>query len=78
MNIGVVLLANNGEFRYKIATKRQRVTRFFETLEHKVYLRARNEVEDEFNRLVGFFASQKVRSAYSPALSSTLSILAKR
>ncbi|WP_460055471.1 DUF3037 domain-containing protein [Pseudomonas sp. S2_D06] len=59
VNIGVVLLANNGEFRYKIATKRQRVTRFFETLEHKVYLRARNEVEDEFNRLVGFFASQK-------------------
>ena len=59
VNIGVVLLANNGEFRFRIATKRQRVTRFFETLEHKVYLRAKSEIEDEFNRLVSFFAQNK-------------------
>ncbi|MGY1882274.1 DUF3037 domain-containing protein [Pseudomonas reactans] len=56
VNIGVVLLANTGEFKFKIATKRQRVTRFFETLEHKVYLRAKGEIEDELNRLVDFFA----------------------
>jgi hypothetical protein len=59
VNIGIVLLANNGEFRFRIATKRQRVTRFFETLDHKVYLRARSEVEEEFSRLVGFFTSRK-------------------
>ncbi|MBH3368886.1 DUF3037 domain-containing protein [Pseudomonas carnis] len=56
VNIGIVLLASNGEFKFKIATKRQRITRFFETLEHKVYLRAKDEVEDELNRLVGFCA----------------------
>ncbi|MCD7040689.1 DUF3037 domain-containing protein [Pseudomonas sp. MAFF 311095] len=59
VNIGIVLLANTGEFRFKIAAKRQRVTRFFETLEHKVYLRAKSEVEDEFNRLADFFARHK-------------------
>lgn len=59
VNIGVVLLANNGEFRFKVASRRQRVTRFFETLEPRVYLRARNEVEDEFNRLTGFFITHK-------------------
>jgi len=59
VNIGIVLLANNGEFRFKIATRRQRVTRFFETLDSKVYIRARNEVDEELNRLVGFFASRR-------------------
>ncbi len=59
VNIGIVLLANNGEFRFKIATRRQRVTRFFETLDSKVYTRARNEVTEELSRLVGFFASRR-------------------
>lgn len=59
VNIGIVLLANNGEFRFKIATRRQRVTRFFETLDSKVYIRARNEVDEELKRLVGFFASRR-------------------
>lgn len=59
VNIGVVLLANNGEFHYKITSKRQRVTRFFQTLDHKVFLRARNEVDEEFARLVGFFAAHR-------------------
>jgi hypothetical protein len=57
VNIGIVLLANNGEFRFKVTNKRQRVTRFFPTLDYKVFLRARNEVESEFTRLIGFFAS---------------------
>lgn len=59
VNIGIVLLTNNGEFRFKIATRRQRVTRFFETLDSKVYIRARNEVDEELTRLVGFFASRR-------------------
>ncbi|MGH8388196.1 MAG: DUF3037 domain-containing protein [Pseudomonas sp.] len=59
VNIGIVLLANNGEFRYRITNKRQRVTRFFETLDHKVFLRARDEVESEFARLVGFSADNR-------------------
>ena len=59
VNIGIVLLANNGEFRFKIANRRQRVTRFFETLDSKVYIRARNEVDEELNRLAGFFASRR-------------------
>lgn len=59
VNIGIVLLSNTGEFGFKIAPKRQRVTRFFETLEHKVYLRAKAEIEDEFSRLVDFFARHK-------------------
>ncbi|AZF14777.1 DUF3037 domain-containing protein [Pseudomonas sp. R3-18-08] len=62
VNIGIVLLANTGEFKFKVAAKRQRVTRFFETLEHKVYLRAKGEVEDEFNRLVEFFANHKTET----------------
>ncbi|MNP20046.1 hypothetical protein D3C76_1126030 [compost metagenome] len=59
MNIGIVLLANNGEFRYRLTNKRQRVTRFFETLDHKVFIRARDEVEAEFARLVGFCADHR-------------------
>ncbi|WP_313489151.1 DUF3037 domain-containing protein [Stutzerimonas nitrititolerans] len=59
VNIGIVLLASNGEFRYKIAPTRQRVTRFFPTLDYKVYLRARNEVDQEFARLSGFFAKHR-------------------
>lgn len=59
VNIGIVLLANNGEFHFKVTSKRQRVTKFFPTLDYKVYLRARNEVESEFARLVGFFAKHR-------------------
>lgn len=59
VNIGIVLLANNGDFRFKIATRRQRVTRFFDTLDSKIYIRARNEIDEELSRLVGFFASHR-------------------
>ena len=59
VNIGVVLLANNGEFHYKVEGTRQRVTRFFKTLDYKVYIRARDEVTEEFNRLATFFGSHK-------------------
>lgn len=59
VNIGIVLLANNGEFRFKIATRRQRVTRFFETLDYRIYLRARHEIDTELHRLTGFFASRR-------------------
>lgn len=55
VNIGIVLLANNGEFHYKIEAKRQRVTQFFHKLDSKIYIRARNEVEQELARLSGFF-----------------------
>ena len=44
VNIGVVLLASNGEFHYQLDRTRQRVTRFFKTLDHKIYLRARDEI----------------------------------
>lgn len=67
VNIGIVLLSNNGEFRYKVAARRQRVTRFFPTLDYKVYLRARNEVEREFARLVGFFAKHREQVTVSTA-----------
>lgn len=55
VNIGVVLIANNGDFRFKIEKKRQRVTNFFSSLEAKIYLRARREMEAELTRLSGFF-----------------------
>ncbi|MEP9320437.1 DUF3037 domain-containing protein [Pseudomonas sp. LABIM340] len=56
VNIGVVLLASNGEFRYKIETKRQRVTQFFHKLDSKIYIRARTEVDQELARLSSFFS----------------------
>ncbi|WP_439884458.1 DUF3037 domain-containing protein [Pseudomonas syringae] len=59
VNIGVVLLATNGEFHYQLDRTRQRVTRFFKTLDHKVYLRAREEVRSELARLEGFFTERK-------------------
>lgn len=59
VNIGIVLLANNGEFRFKITHTRRRVTQFFPTLDHTVFIRARREMEIEFNRLVGFFVNQR-------------------
>lgn len=59
VNIGVVLLANNGEFHFQLDRTRQRVTRFFKTLDHKIYLRARDEVRAELTRLEHFFAERK-------------------
>lgn len=59
VNIGVVLLASNGEFRYKIETKRQRITQFFSKLDSQIYIRARKEVEQELARLSGFFSVNK-------------------
>lgn len=59
VNIGVVLLANNGEFHFELDRTRQRVTRFFKTLNHKIYLRARDEVRAELQRLEIFFAEHK-------------------
>ena len=59
VNIGVVLIANNGDFRFKIERKRQRVTNFFPSLEAKIFLRARREIEAELNRLSGFFTTNR-------------------
>lgn len=59
VNIGIVLLANNGEFRFKVVQTRKRVTHFFPTLDHRVYIRARSEVEDELYRLTDFFAKHR-------------------
>ncbi|MFW3895316.1 DUF3037 domain-containing protein [Pseudomonas bharatica] len=59
VNIGIVLIANNGDFRFKIEKKRQRVTNFFPSLEAKIFLRARREVEAELTRLSGFFTANR-------------------
>ncbi|KTC60157.1 MULTISPECIES: DUF3037 domain-containing protein [Pseudomonas syringae group] len=59
VNIGVVVLASNGEFHYQLDRTRQRVTRFFKTLDHKIYLRARDEVRAELTRLESFFTERK-------------------
>lgn len=68
VNIGVVLIANNGDFRFKIEKKRQRVTNFFPSLEAKIFLRARHEIEAELTRLSGFFTTK--RSDLSAILST--------
>lgn len=54
VNIGIVLIANNGDFRFKIEKKRQRVTNFFPSLDAKIFLRARKEIDVELARLSGF------------------------
>lgn len=59
VNIGVVLIANNGDFRFKMEKKRQRVTNFFPSLESKIYLRARHEMEAELARLSVFFTTYR-------------------
>lgn len=59
VNIGIVLIANNGDFRFKIEKKRQRVTNFFPSLEAKIFLRARREIEAELTRLSGFFTANR-------------------
>ncbi|WP_285275264.1 DUF3037 domain-containing protein [Halopseudomonas bauzanensis] len=59
VNIGVVLFASNGDFRFKIASKRQRVTRFFDKLDAKIYISARNEIDEELARLSTFFVKHR-------------------
>jgi hypothetical protein len=59
VNIGIVLVANNGDFRFKIEKKRQRITNFFPSLDSKILIRARNEVERELDRLSGFFTANR-------------------
>jgi hypothetical protein len=59
VNIGIVLIANNGDFRFKIEQKRQRVTNFFPSLESKIFQRARREMNAELARLSGFFTQNR-------------------
>lgn len=59
VNIGIVLIANNGDFRFKIEKKRQRITNFFPSLDWKILIRARREVELEMVRLSGFFTANR-------------------
>jgi hypothetical protein len=59
VNIGIVLIANNGDFRFKIEHKRQRVTNFFPSLESKIFQRARREMNTELARLSGFFTQNR-------------------
>lgn len=54
VNIGIVLIANNGDFRFKIEKKRQRITNFFPSLDAKIFVRARREIDVELARLSGF------------------------
>ncbi|MGK9617065.1 DUF3037 domain-containing protein, partial [Salmonella enterica subsp. enterica] len=54
MNIGIVLIANNDDFRFKIEKKRQRITNFFPSLEAKIFVRARREIDVELARLSSF------------------------
>lgn len=59
VNIGIVLIANNGDFRFKIEPKRQRVTNFFPSLESKIFQRAKREMNAELSRLSGFLAQNR-------------------
>ncbi|EGH21006.1 MULTISPECIES: DUF3037 domain-containing protein [Pseudomonas syringae group genomosp. 2] len=59
VNIGIVLFANNGDFRFAVETKRQRVTTFFPSLDAKIFIRARKEVHAELARLSGFFTNHR-------------------
>lgn len=68
VNIGVVLIANNGDFRFKIEAKRKRVTDFFPSLDSKIFLRARREMDAELSRLSSFFT---VNRSDLPALLGT-------
>lgn len=59
VNIGIVLIANNGDFRFKIEKKRQRITHFFPKLDPKIFMRARREMDAELNRLSSFFTANR-------------------
>lgn len=52
VNIGIVLLASNGDFQFKIElAKYKRVSDFFHTLNKNIYLRARAELNNELERV---------------------------
>ncbi|WP_339441341.1 DUF3037 domain-containing protein [Pseudomonas proteolytica] len=59
VNIGIVLIANNGDFRFKIEQKRQRVTHFFPSLDSKIFQRAKREMTAELSRLSGFLTQNR-------------------
>lgn len=59
VNIGIVLIANNGDFRFKVEKKRQRITHFFPKLDPKTFMRARREMDAELNRLSSFFTANR-------------------
>ncbi|MEE4133049.1 DUF3037 domain-containing protein [Pseudomonas viridiflava] len=59
VNIGIVLIASNGDFRFKIEKKRQRITNFFPSLDSKIFQRARREIESEMHRLSTFFTGNR-------------------
>ncbi|KAA0995479.1 DUF3037 domain-containing protein [Pseudomonas sp. ANT_J12] len=59
VNIGIVLFANNGDFRFAVEAKRQRVTTFFPSLDAKIFIRARKEMNAELARVSGFFTSRR-------------------
>ncbi|MGY2337941.1 DUF3037 domain-containing protein [Pseudomonas sp. SDO5532_S415] len=63
VNIGIVLIANNGDFRFKIEKKRQRVTNFFPSLDAKIFVRARREIDVELARLSGFLTVNREDTA---------------
>ncbi len=76
VNIGVVLLASNGEFHYKVEeSKLQRVTQFFHTLDKAIYVRARDELSEELARVSGFMdanreASETLRATFKHLIHS--------
>ena len=58
VNIGVVLIANNGDFQFKIElAKHKRVTDFFHTLDRNIYIRARQELSSELRRVQEMMAN---------------------
>lgn len=58
VNIGVVLIANNGDFQFKIElAKHKRVTDFFHTLDRNIYIRARQELSSELSRVQEMMAN---------------------
>jgi hypothetical protein len=59
VNIGIVLIANNGDFRFKIEQKRQRVTNFFPSLDSKIFQRAKKEMNAELARMSGFLTQNR-------------------
>lgn len=52
VNIGIVLIASNGDFQFKIELKKyKRISDFFDTLDNNIYLRARAELSKELYRV---------------------------
>lgn len=59
VNIGIVLFANNGEFRFRIANEHTRIIHFFENLDSRIFIRARDEIEDELDRIAHSFVRRR-------------------